>query len=564
MSKKRLIALLIPFFLFFACIHKEKVTETGLQHSSIPPKRVLVMVFDQMRPDFVERFGLKNFQWLEKNSIRFSNAYVGHLGSITVVSHAVISTGLLPKHLPWRDDLMKDSDGLLGKKGAYYSAVDLTQAQYFSLMQGAKNTTLAQQLKSAPFPAPSVSPLPGEPKPGWGKVFSIGQKFYAAMVYGGPAIDSIITLGQKRKEDPLKGWKEPVGFNVPNVFLNPFGGRYFLDCNSNYGSQNTLYPLDGNRFYPGSDAKHIGGDQWVSDGVVQLMLENPDWRGIFATFGSIDKVLHMLGEHDTPTKEAWAVEQGIGLKNTLQNADQALGQILDTLKSQNLLNETLIIVTADHGGQANKFFHGINQPGLGTSYFEYGKGENFENWKIAPALKSLFDTGMVDVSSHDSMLRMWLKKHDRVSIAHFADKMRPIPGVAEIYTKQETGKNAHYIRTYRSPELTAKALEWAKSHNQELVESMAAQGSPDVLALLLDNHGYALIGEHGGAQEEVQRIPFYVSSPNLKDSGTVNETPVRLVDVNPIVGKVMHLPENPNLDGTSRAIDGYVITEKAK
>lgn len=561
MIHRLLFILTLSFTLFTSCIHQERNYEPGLFSTHMPPKRVMVLVFDQMRPDFVQKYGLKNFQWLANNSVQFPNAYVGHLGSLTVVSHAVISTGKLPRHLPWHDDLMKDVKGTLGKKNAFYSTLHLSQDQYFSLLKDVSPSSLAQQLKKAPFPVPADFPEDA-PLPTWGKVVAIGQKFYATMVFGGPAADAIVTLGPKRKEDPLQGWREPVGWNVPPFFQVPFGGRYFLDCNPLYGSEDTLYPMDGNRFYPGDDDKHLGGDRWVSDGVVQTMAEVPDWRAIFATFGSIDKVLHMLGEHDSPTIESWATEKKLTLKDTLQRADESLGQILEVLKERQLLQETAIILTADHGGQVNTQFHGSLQGGGG--HFEYGKGENFENLKASPHFKALVDTGLLEVSSQDSMLRMWLKKQDRVSVARFADKMKQLPGIAEIYTKQTTGKNVHYIRTYRSVELKERALEWAKNHNQELVETMAAAGSPDVLGLLLDHHGYAFLGEHGGAQEEVQKIPFYVYAPNLKARGSLSEIPVRLVDVNPIVGRIMNLPAKTDLDGTNRAVDGLIITEKSK
>lgn len=559
------VSLASVFFLFFGCIHGEKApNDLAPVVTWVPPKRVLVMVFDQMRFDLAARYGLKNFKWLENHAISYPNAYVGHLGSITIVSHAVMTAGVFPKKLPWRDDVMKDTEGLLGKKGAFYSTVDLEQEQYFKLLESAKTTSLVNQLKNAPVPMPSPSPDPGDPAPRWGNVYAIGQKYYAAMVYGGPSSDSIITLGPKRREDPLKGWRAPVGFQVPKYFLNPFGGRFFLDSSLAYGSENTLYPLDGNRFYPGSDKDHEGGDKWVSDGVKKILDEDPNWRGIFATFGSIDKVLHMLGEHETPTKENWANEKGITLKDVLERADSALGDVIQALREKDLLKDTVIVVTADHGGQVNTSFHGMNQPGLGTSYFEYGKGQNFDNTAVSPTLKPLVDTGLVDASTQDSMLRFWLKKRDKVSLIRFADKMRGLAGIGEIYTKQETSRGVHYIRTYRSSKLDGKALDWAKSHNQELVETMAAPGSPDVLGLLLDNNGYALIGEHGGAQEQVQRIPFYVMAPNLKQPGTKSDMAVRLVDLNPIVNRVMQLPLTAGLDGTSRPIDEFIMTEKAK
>ena len=61
-----------------------------------PPDRLVLMVFDQMRPEYIERFNLASFKRLRSRGTSFPNAYVGHLASVTVVSHAVISTGSMP------------------------------------------------------------------------------------------------------------------------------------------------------------------------------------------------------------------------------------------------------------------------------------------------------------------------------------------------------------------------------------------------------------------------------------------------------------------------------------
>src|SRR5688572_19202600 len=72
------------------------------------PDYVLVMVFDQMRPDYIDRFGLANFKRLRASSRNYPDAYVGHLSSQTVVAHMVIPTGLRPGALPWVDDVLVD------------------------------------------------------------------------------------------------------------------------------------------------------------------------------------------------------------------------------------------------------------------------------------------------------------------------------------------------------------------------------------------------------------------------------------------------------------------------
>ena len=81
------------------------------------------MVFDQMRPDYIDRFDLKQFKRLRDSSRHYPDAYVGHLAAQTIVSHLVMSTGLPPSALPWTEEAMVDEAGVLGKPGAAYKTV---------------------------------------------------------------------------------------------------------------------------------------------------------------------------------------------------------------------------------------------------------------------------------------------------------------------------------------------------------------------------------------------------------------------------------------------------------
>src|SRR3954464_9601785 len=79
------------------------------------PQRVLIVVFDQMRPEYAERYGMKNVLDLQKSGVNFTNGYLGHLASETVVSHNVMVSGLFPKNMGWVDEAYRDTRNLLGK-----------------------------------------------------------------------------------------------------------------------------------------------------------------------------------------------------------------------------------------------------------------------------------------------------------------------------------------------------------------------------------------------------------------------------------------------------------------
>ena len=54
--------------------------------------------------------------------------------------------------------------------------------------------------------------------------------------------------------------------NVPTYLTTPKCGRFFInsDTGNDYGTTlappTCMYPLDGNRFVPGFDQAHLGGD----------------------------------------------------------------------------------------------------------------------------------------------------------------------------------------------------------------------------------------------------------------------------------------------------------------
>ena len=78
-----------------------------------PPKRVLIIVLDQFRPDYVNTFEMNNVKQLMHDGVSFDNAYLGHMASETVITHNVITSGQLPKDMGWGDEAYRDTDEVL-------------------------------------------------------------------------------------------------------------------------------------------------------------------------------------------------------------------------------------------------------------------------------------------------------------------------------------------------------------------------------------------------------------------------------------------------------------------
>ena len=78
------------------------------------PTKVIIVTMDQMQPEYARQFNMTNVLWLQNHGADFENATVGQMASETVVSHNIMVSGQLPKHMGWSDEVMRDIDGVLG------------------------------------------------------------------------------------------------------------------------------------------------------------------------------------------------------------------------------------------------------------------------------------------------------------------------------------------------------------------------------------------------------------------------------------------------------------------
>ena len=492
----------------------------------------MVLVFDQMRAEYIDRFELKNFQRARKLGVDFKNGIVGHLESNTVISHPVITTGKFPRNMPWGVQMMKDVHGYLGQPGLYYAPFGLTTEQWFELHRlTSDDTSLLARVKSA--------------RPG--PTFAVAQKLYAAFNFGGPYADHIITLGSVGED----GRHSVDGVAIPSYIKGD--KRYLIEGRDDWGSGGMPYSLHGAGYVTGVEPDRPGGDAWVGDVVEEIMAEESDWSAILASFGAIDKVSHVLAEHDEPTMQSWAVSRGISLEGTLHKADHELGRILDRLESTGLMQETVVVITADHGGQCSSSFQGRQTPGRHRWDGYYGKGVNFDyTGDPTPALKPVLETGWVEAGCMNTMLSFWTRELNPAQRLEFGERLARCGGVAEVYGKGPSG----YELLFQNPKLEGKELDWARQHHAALVDTLNGPGGPDFIGLLFDKTGYSIKGGHGGAQEMCQRIPMLVLAPNVQH-GISSESWVRLVDVNPIIGRLLGLDSHSGLDGTFEAIEPY-------
>lgn len=235
-----------------------------------PPKRVLIIVLDQLRPDLVDEFDMRNVRSLMRDGVNLENAYLGHMASETVITHNVITSGQLPRDMGWSDEAFRDSDDVLGAgPDSMWISGSLTRDQFNALIAHQGYAKLADYLHAA---------HPGT------KFIAAGQKDYAVHTSNGPTGDISVTFSGRNFDcdgDGANNWRGPTGFNVPSYLSSPTCGRFYVDSATSlsYGTATTppawMYPLDGNRFVVGFDPAHRGGDVWTTDAGLAMMPTTP-------------------------------------------------------------------------------------------------------------------------------------------------------------------------------------------------------------------------------------------------------------------------------------------------
>ena len=216
------------------------------------------------------------------------------MGSETVVTHNVITSGKLPKNMGWTDEGYRDVDGVLAPKdndpsNDFYLPGDLSKDQLYSLQNHSGNKKLQDYLH-AKFPGKLVA--------------TVSPKTYAAWAFGGATSDITVTFGSKVDCDGTgANYRAPGGVNVPPTSADPRAVATSSTARSRTSMTPTtsppgMYPLDGNRYTVGHDTAHQGGDVWAADDAMDIM-KNEDWSGVFVTCRASTR-RHTCGGVDDP------------------------------------------------------------------------------------------------------------------------------------------------------------------------------------------------------------------------------------------------------------------------
>jgi hypothetical protein len=519
------------------------------------PTHVMIVVMDQMQPGYAKQFAMTNVLSLQQHGVTFPNAYVGDMASETVVSHNVMVSGQFPKHMGWSDEAFRDVDNVLGfGANAIVTSGDLGYDQYVKLIDAWDYKKLGDYLHEK-FPGTVVA--------------NVGEKGYQVESMAASSSDWYVRMGSKKKVADLTDpsvvpwtgtYRGPSG-KVPDYIKSD--NRYLVsvgNATDTYGTEKAfpswLYPEDG-RYVGGPYDDHQSGDRWVADATLAIM-DKENWSGLWVTFSAMDKIGHMWGGGavDTLANYQWdpsSIVNQVHMQWIATNADAMLGALIAELKTKGIYDDTLIILTADHGSTYGKGegFEGDDAYDAGNLKNWYGgawhAGVSTESTSTGSvSLKPLMDTGNVEFSYQSTAIETWLKDWSMAKKKEAAAVMETLPGVIATYVK--TGDR--YKLYSHMTGMTGTQSSWWAAHGQELVDTMCWAGSADVVGLLADYTTYGVFGDHGGAQMDVQKIPMAFFMPGIKRA-VVGKTAFRLVDIMPTTLKAMGIAPTEQMDGSA-------------
>ena len=212
------------------------------------PTRVVQIVLDQLRPEFIDAFDMKNVKALMAGGANFTNAYLGHMASETVVSHNVMTSGMLPKHMGWADEWYRDVDGVLGTAGDMYVSGSMSPA---AVRRPGRQQGLPEARGLPEGEVPGQGHRRGRPE----ELRGVRDERTRRRHPGHVRRPQLRLRRRQRAEDIT--WRGPVGVNVPTYITEPRRAGVPGDATStstrtqhlNYGTLDTspawMYPAAG-------------------------------------------------------------------------------------------------------------------------------------------------------------------------------------------------------------------------------------------------------------------------------------------------------------------------------
>ncbi len=416
------------------------------------------MVLDGARPDYLDLTPLPHLDALRAAGTEYTNAISGILEAETPAGHATIATGSRP-----------DRSGILGFDWATSSTVR------YSLFSPDQMGSLLQIIQDNH--APTIAGLYKQRFPKAIAVALSGHKYYAAAPLGGPNADVIMYY-----QGDAQGRYVPVA--VPG-HVPPAG---ILDNPAVISP--TIHLAD-------------GGEDNLATELAMTTVQKMHPRLLLINYPEFDWPLgHVDGGITDPSK----------VITDMKDFDTDLGNIENLYRQLGILNQTLFVVTADHGMMPITRF--IPSTVVDNAVSQAGT--------TAPDISS--STGdfiwLADPTKAQAVAQNVLNEHD--------------PGIQSAYYLTTVQGQPQYVSADSSSVDTA-----TEAANQYLLGSLLNGHQPTVVVFAKEGDTFSdpkagWKADHGGNSWQSQHVPLIMSGPGIQ-AGQVSNDAAQLEDVAPTI-----------------------------
>lgn len=441
-----------------------------LTASASTSKYVVLIVLDGAQPQYFSTPNIPHVQALITHGTQYTNAFAGILESETPSGHAAIDTGSQPR-----------ANGILSFDWANSDNLPITIFNEQTVRAG----HLEQFMKQAA--APSFASLVHKQDPKAKVVALSGYKYYAADALGGPEADVIMYFAD-RKDGSFGPTAVPGHLPPASVLKSP----------------DLVIP---NRHYPLGQGNHLAMQlagrtfQKMHQKVTLINLPEFDWPLGHVNGASLDQP---------------------GVHTLMQGFDRDLASLEDTYRKAGVLNQTLFILTADHGFApiVHKVSHTI------------------VNDAVAKA-----GTTIIRDTYHTAGYA-WLQDESKAADVASILSHEQNPSVQAVYFRSKGPTGPVYLRATGEDLFLAPAMENA---NQYLLNTFNGPNGPDLVVLMKEDSSLVAgsestwKGDHGGAAWNSQHLPLIMSGPGVRQ-GYISDYPAPLMDIAPTALTLLKAP----------------------
>ena len=272
------------------------------------PTKVVIILVDALSKEIVDEYDMDNVQALMSDYVDTPKGYLGHTGSVTVVTHNVLTSGPAPQAHGL------DQRGLPRRRARAAQRHPPTPRARTSARSSTSPATSAGA-RSSRCRHHDGYPKLADYLNDTGSVYTVSPKAYAAYGFGGVGSTSTVTFGSVTCPVPETGpvpgriygsLRGPTGVDVPSYITGECGTRYYVERNKTYDTYKepaSLYFAQDDRYLVGDEPGHEGGDLWATDATLDIMENDPGWTGLFVSLPGVDKAAHMWGGVDDPEAE---------------------------------------------------------------------------------------------------------------------------------------------------------------------------------------------------------------------------------------------------------------------